>query len=423
MPWGPWPPEAKKGNLWYNRINRKKQEVNSVRAAVIGGGLQGVEAVYLAHKAGWEVLLIDKRPLVPASGLCDAFVQLDVTQIKQLDSVFKNVDIVIPATENAHALKSLVQWSRSADIPLAFDADSYEISSSKRESDRLFALIGVPAPLPWPGCGFPLIAKPDSGSGSEGVRLFHDQTQLDKYFSTISTNNWVLQEYLEGPSYSLEVIGYPNHYTTLQVTDLEMDEDYDCKRVLAPAQLSPEQVTQLEKISVKIAQALRLKGLMDIEAIVHNSQMKVLEIDARLPSQTPTAVYWSRGINMLELLEQLFLKKQKPSVLSVLSVAKNLKTQQPGQSERGVVYEHIKVTPGAIEVCGEHIMARGGPLQLHTDFFGADEAITNYTPGQNSWTATLINSGSNLSQAWEKRHQIIKDIRNRFLLKIFKDRP
>ena len=397
-----------------------------MRLAVVGGSLQGVEAACLAHKAGWEVLLIDKKPLVPASGLCDTFVQLDVTQVEQLDLVFRDVDLVIPTTENARALNSLVQWSRSSDIPLAFDADAYGISSSKRESDRLFAGIGVPAPLPWPGCGFPLITKPVSGSGSQGVRLFHNQKQLEKCFSSLLTNDWVLQEYVAGPSYSLEVIGYPNNYTTLQVTDLEMDKGYDCKRVLAPTQLSPQQVTQLEKISLKIAQALPLKGLMDVEVIVHNGQMKVLEIDARLPSQTPTAVYWSRGINMLELLGQIFLKKQKLSVSSAnrprsptASVAKNLKNKESQQTERGVVYEHIKVTPEAIEVCGEHIMTHGGPLQLHTDFFGADEAITNYSPGQNPWIATLINSGTNLCEAWEKRDQIIKNIRNQLNLTPF----
>jgi len=37
--------------------------------AVVGGKLQGIEATYLAHKAGWDVLLIDTNPAVPASGL------------------------------------------------------------------------------------------------------------------------------------------------------------------------------------------------------------------------------------------------------------------------------------------------------------------------------------------------------------------
>ncbi|UCH93799.1 MAG: 3-methylornithine--L-lysine ligase PylC, partial [Candidatus Aminicenantes bacterium] len=396
--------------------------------ALVGGSLQGVEAAYLAHKAGWETLLIDKKSIVPASGLCDIFVQLDVTQIERLDPVFKNVDLVIPTTENAQALNSLVQWSRSSDIPLVFDADAYKISSSKRESDRLFAGIGIPAPLPWPGCGFPLIAKPVSGSGSKNIQLFHNQKQLEKRFPSLPTNDWVLQEYVEGPSYSLEIIGHPHNYTALQVTDLEMDDRYDCKRVQAPTQLSLKHITQLEKISLKIAKTLQLKGLMDVEVILHNNQLKVLEIDARLPSQTPTAVYWSSGINMLELLAQFFLKKQKLEKLNKShrehrghreKISHN--SLVLSQSQQGVIYEHIKVTSDAVEVCGEHIMTQGGPLKLHTDFFGADEAITNYAPGQNQWIAALIIPGINRSQACQKRNQIIKNIQDHFKLNIFKD--
>ena len=37
--------------------------------AVIGGKLQGIEAVYLSKKAGWKTLLIDKAANVPAVGL------------------------------------------------------------------------------------------------------------------------------------------------------------------------------------------------------------------------------------------------------------------------------------------------------------------------------------------------------------------
>lgn len=49
-----------------------------MQIAIIGGKLQGVELTYLAHKAGWKVILIDRKPGVPASGLCDHFIQLDV---------------------------------------------------------------------------------------------------------------------------------------------------------------------------------------------------------------------------------------------------------------------------------------------------------------------------------------------------------
>jgi pyrrolysine biosynthesis protein PylC len=377
-----------------------------MKLAVVGGGLQGVEAVYLAHKAGWDVLLLDKKPAPPASGLCDRFVQMDVTAMYGLESIFRHVDLVIPAVENRAAMGSLVEWSCSASVPLAFDMGAYRISSSKLESDRLFARIGVPAPLYWPECGFPVIAKPSRGSGSEKVQLFHNRRQLERRFSHPSSpGDWVLQEYVDGPCFSLEVVGYPGHYTAVQVTDLEMDAGYDCKRVLAPTRLPRDQVNQFENISLDIAEAIKLKGLMDVEVVLHNDRLKVLEIDARLPSQTPTAVYRSTGINMLELLASVF------SVPSVSSAAKQKKGKENKLPGKGVVYEHIRVSNETIEECGEHIMKEAGPLHLQRDFFGADEALTNYAPGRNCWAATLIVAAADRSEAVEKRDRVIEKIK------------
>ena len=49
-----------------------------MKAAIVGGKLQGTEAVYLAALAGIESILIDKNPEVPASGFCDEFVCGDI---------------------------------------------------------------------------------------------------------------------------------------------------------------------------------------------------------------------------------------------------------------------------------------------------------------------------------------------------------
>lgn len=54
---------------------------------VVGGKLQGVEAAYLARKAGWEVRVVDRRPRVPASDLGDSFAQIDVTVENNLDEI------------------------------------------------------------------------------------------------------------------------------------------------------------------------------------------------------------------------------------------------------------------------------------------------------------------------------------------------
>ena len=58
----------------------------------------------------------------------------------------------------------------------------------------------------------------------------------------------------------------------------------------------------MEAALLNLAEVLRLHGLMDLEVIQTPEGMRVLEIDARFPSQTPTAVWLSTGVNLAEHL-------------------------------------------------------------------------------------------------------------------------
>jgi len=283
-------------------------------------------------------------------------------------------------------------------LPFAHDPDAYGISSSKIKSNQLFSLMGIPRPRPWP-CGFPVIAKPSEASGSEGVRRISHPQEIQPL---IGHSDWIIEEFLDGPSFSIEVMGLPGNYQTLQVTDLQMDAHYDCKRVTAPSTLQPEQVKEFEEIALAISKKLRLKGIMDVEVILHDRTLKILEIDARLPSQTPTVVYLSTGVNMVERLGALFGQELRHSSSS---------PSLPACPPRGVVYEHIRVSQGRLEVSGEHIMVGAGPLSICSDFFGADEAISNYKPEKSNWVATLISTGVNKEEAWQKRDHAIDEIK------------
>ena len=378
-----------------------------MRVAVIGGNLQGVEATYLAKKAGWEVILVDRKTNVPASGLCDQFIQQEISRTHNLENVLKDVDLIFPALENEPALICMHEYSLARGLPFAFDLKAYQISSSKLKSDRLFEQSEVPAPRPWPDCDFPVVAKPSVGSGSQGVKVFDNQSDLKKHLSS-AEHPWVVQEYVLGPSYSIEILGRPGQYTALQVTDLEMDAGYDCKRVRAPSDLSATLREEFKNISIKIADALSFKGLMDVEVICRENVLKVLEIDARFPSQTPTAVYWSTGLNMFETLSNLFLNKSRT------------KENRPAV-QNGVIHEHISVSPHLIEVSGEHIMSAKDALHLEQDFFGADEAITNYATGRKNWVATLIVSDTDRQAVWEKRNSVIADIQKKFKIDEVRD--
>jgi len=368
--------------------------------AIIGGNLQGVEATYLAQKAGWEVLLIDKNPQAAASLMCDRFLPLTIKTKRDPNEILKRVELIIPALENNSVLSILKEWSLETGIPLAFDMEAYAISSSKKKSNQLFKEINMNTPKSWPKCDFPILVKPDGESGSQGVKIIHSENELiSKFPNKKALNQMVAQECLEGPSYSIEIIGSPGNYTPLHVTELHMDSDYDCKRVLAPSGLDSTLVIEFEQMAIRVAERIQLKGLMDVEVILHDGQLKVLEIDARLPSQTPTAVFQSTGINMVKLLGELFLTGKM-----------NINNTNHPQT---TIYEHIKVKKDHIEVMGEHIMSGIGSLKLFQGLFGADEVITNFHPDLNEWVATLILKGKNRKDVLDKKQKTYENIRDK----------
>ncbi len=373
-----------------------------MRVSIVGGGLQGIEAAFLAHEAGWEAILIDKKQNPPAAGLCSSFYQCDIVKdVSSLPRIIEQVDLVIPAVENVAALGALQRVAAEADIPLAYDTEAYFITHSKKRSNRLFEELGIPMPQSWPQRGLPLIVKPSASSGSRGVSRLGTEQELDAFIKQAGSGlkHWVLQEYVAGPSYSIEVLGLAGRYATFQVTELQMDSRYDCCRVLAPAEISKSLDRQIREIALTIARHLHLKGIMDVEVIVDRGVPKVLEIDARLPSQTPTVVYESTGTNMLELLGDIFITGKTPRIPEV-------------KAQRGVVYEHIRVSQNGLEFLGEHIMGEVDSLEIIPNFFGADLSVTNFNSSPFSWVATLITTGEDRDRARFKRQQVVKNVRN-----------
>ncbi len=124
-----------------------------MRVAIAGGGLQGVELCWLARKAGWETLLVDRRPAPPALRLADGFVQADVTRLeaegREAAERMAGADIVIPALEDAAALEALGAWCARRGLPFAFDPEAYAVTASKLRSRELFLRCGTPIPRPF----------------------------------------------------------------------------------------------------------------------------------------------------------------------------------------------------------------------------------------------------------------------------------
>lgn len=368
-----------------------------MRIAVVGGKLQGLEIIYLANVAGFETLLIDKNVDLPAGELCDSFINFHFNLQGNYPAEFGKIDLIFPALEDITALELISSWGNDIGVPVVFDLDAYSISSSKTRSNSCFEKLKLARAKNWPNCNLPVIIKPDDSSGSKGVIRVNDRERVEELLADFSGTP-VVEEYLEGPSYSIEVIGRPGNYVPLPITELFMDKEYDCCGVLAPAMLSHEYQQKLRHQIRTIAEELNLHGIMDLEVILHAGELKILEIDARFPSQTPIAVFHATGVNMVELLAELFLEGR---------------IKEPLVKGGYCMLEHLRVAGASVEILGEHILGDSKNLQIKTDFYGSQSAVTNFTSSANncdSWIATLVYEGNRYEDVDLNRRECMSQI-------------
>ncbi len=370
------------------------------RLAIVGGKLQGMEVVYLAKKARIETVVLDKCGSAPALNLADEARAIDVVHDRaKARKIFADCDAVIPANENLETLTVLTEMFKTMDVPLIFDMNAYSISSSKTRSNEFMRGVGVPLPRMWPECGFPVVVKPSGESGSVGVTRATNSDELVAGMDRVRQLNdeIVVQEFLDGPSISVEVIADGEDAVPLVTTEIFLDDGYDCKMVESPWEDETEEVEKaISDAGRRMAIDLGLRGIMDVEAIVSGGVPRILEIDARIPSQTPAAVFHSHDINIISMLTDMAINGKLPS--------------PPKERARTAYYEHVAVDGGIMRSSGEGSFAGVRSPRIVRGLFGSDEMITDYEPGKKNWRATIINTGATACDARIKREKVLQAI-------------
>lgn len=369
------------------------------RIAIVGGALQGMEAVYLAKKAGFKTVLLDRKSTAPALSLADeCYIINPVKDSAATCDILRGCDVVLPACEEMDLLEALVDICDDIGVPLLFDIDSYRISCSKVRSNEIMAEVGAPLPGPWPECGFPVIVKPSSQSGSVGVTVAMNEGDIDSGLRLIEEldDEPVIQEFVHGKSVSIEVIGNGTSAESYVTTEVILDSNYDCKMVVCdPNILTDQDEVEFGRVGKEVAESLGLRALMDVEAILTPKGLRVLEIDARIPSQTPAAIEKATGVNLLRAL-----------VNSALGFS--FKEERSSGSS---AYYHLFYKDGVLRTCGEKEFGHVTNPRFVSGLFGSDDAITDYEPGKTEWRATLITYGKDRADVMRRVDESIERIR------------
>jgi biotin carboxylase len=210
--------------------------------------------------------------------------------------------------------------------------------------------------------GYKCIVKPADNSGSRGVDLLKEDSDLDvAYEYTVQYSRGgeiVVEEFMEGPEVSVETLAIDGDVHVIQITDkLTTGAPYFVEMGHSqPSQLSEETKKIIAEVAISANNAIGIEnGPSHTEIKVTKDGPKIVELGARLGGDCITThlVPLSTGVNMVECSIRIALgekpdlepKWQKGSAIRYLTtetgIVKEVKGVAEAESIPGVVQVSI----------------------------------------------------------------------------------
>ncbi|HEX3014947.1 MAG TPA: carbamoyl-phosphate synthase large subunit, partial [Desulfobacteria bacterium] len=164
--------------------------------------------------------------------------------------------------------------------------------------------------------GFPVLVRPSYVLGGRAMEIVYNTDDLITYMNTAvqaSPEHPVLvDKYLVGKEIEVDAIsdgetvfipGIMDHIERAGV------HSGDSIAVFPPQTLSAQAISQIEAYTVKLARALNIKGLLNIQYVLHEDQVYVIEVN---PRSSRTVPYLSKvtGIPMVNLATKVIMGKR-----------------------------------------------------------------------------------------------------------------
>lgn len=176
---------------------------------------------------------------------------------------------------------------------------------------------------------YPFVLKPANGVGSSLVRVIKNESELFSFFensleeynninqayrSDVDITKMLMEEYISGELYSVEIAMRGNEFYRLMVSERKRDNVNEAIELgtTMPANLSAEMMGKCFGYVEDILRAVDLGiGIFHVEIIICNNEPVLVEINPRIMGASlPTLYEKATGNNLYDLLVRLFLGKE-----------------------------------------------------------------------------------------------------------------
>ena len=290
------------------------------RLLIIGASILQLPAIQKAKQMGFYVGVVDYNPDAVGIRYADEYFPvstIDVDGVVEVAKRFAPKGIVTLATDMP--MRSVARACEACRLP----GVSYETAMKATDKGLMieaFEENGVAHPWFFVAedreafervlgeVTYPCIMKPTDNAGSKGVVKCSDRTELIARYAYSSQESRsgavIIEEYMEGPEFSVEVLVLQGQPYVIQITDkLTTGEPFFVE--MGHSQPTRQPAEQQEKIRDLAVRAVRAVGILEgpahVEMILTKDGPKMVELGARLGGDCITThlVPLSTGIDMV----------------------------------------------------------------------------------------------------------------------------
>lgn len=300
------------------------QSMNKKSVLIFGVGPLQLSIIERAKRMGLYTVGIDPMADATCRDAVDAFEVVGGQDFEGTCAVVEKYGI--NAIVTAATDKPLVMMARIAEkygFPF-YSVETAQWSTDKYQMKYRFELGDVPHAQgrliskveEAEGLVFPVIVKPRDNSGSRGVKLCRNKDELkvsiEEALENSKLDTVLVEEYIEGPEYSIEGLHYDGKNEVIQFTEKKTTEfPYNVELGhKQPANLTEEQKTAIREIVSKIGKAMNFVNCPShTELKINDRGIFVIETSPRLGGDyiTSTLTPLSTGINLEDQLLHIAL--------------------------------------------------------------------------------------------------------------------